>query len=43
MLLQEQEKKSRKTYTQKIWCAENRLNAVIFYLRNYCVGIENLT
>ena len=30
MLLQEQAKKSRKTYTQNIWCAESRLNAGFF-------------
>lgn len=30
MLLQERAKKSRKTYTQKIWCAESRLNAGFF-------------
>jgi len=30
MLLQEGAKKSHKTYTQKILCAENRLNAGFF-------------
>jgi hypothetical protein len=30
MLIQERAKKLRKTYTQKIWCAENRLNAGFF-------------
>jgi hypothetical protein len=30
MLLQERAKKSRKSYTQKILCAESRLNAGFF-------------
>jgi hypothetical protein len=30
MLLQKRTKKSRKTYTQKTWCAGSRLNAGFF-------------
>jgi len=36
MLLQKQAKKSRKTYTQKIGCAESLLNAWFFT----CVTIK---
>jgi len=30
MLLQKRTKKSRKSYTQKIWCAESRLKVGFF-------------